>query len=316
MTAFEFVVKDLSDGINTELLLKELRTIILLKYNDSTTGLTKKITLPNLILLVENIIMPKFLKNYEFGYSKLTDDLDTKTKDVAMYGVTTDMLKADFSNIFANNIYSSNPVLKSFYITAKDAATGIQNATTPQLTTALISLMGSQFAPKIAGLFYYYHLTKAEYQTPIAIMAADPYLGFLAAEFTWTHSAKGLKFISDATEAIAKGPLGTTGALAKIIEMSNAATLPQTKLPDIAQEAISARIAAIPTEFALPADAPYKISYEARLINGTGCVLEQLVYITELFNKNGQKTYTFSAAEAALLKALADQYLTFSITLG
>ena len=30
MTAFEFVVKDLSDGINTELLLKELRTIILL----------------------------------------------------------------------------------------------------------------------------------------------------------------------------------------------------------------------------------------------------------------------------------------------
>jgi len=302
------------------------QNILLTKYTTTTSALTNKISLDNLMLLVENIITPQFLNKFNAGYTKLTDDLNAGTMDVAMYGITTKMLKYDFKNIFSNinvpglDLTAYKSAVNAIHNYMKPDGPGVSEATATELANFMPTIFNwsaySDAGPAIAKLFYYYHLTKDAYHCPIAIMAADPYLGFLTAEFTWTHNTKGIKFIADAAGAGSTNYTDTNLAIMNdIIAQSNAATLPETKLPEIARKAIGARIAAIPTEFAAVEDTPYKVPYENRLITTTGCVLDQLIYITELFNKNGKKGYTFSADEAALLKALADRYLTFSITL-
>jgi len=171
---------------------------------------------------------------------------------------------------------------------------------------------------EVAELFYYYNLTREAYNYPIAIMAADPYLGFLAADFAWTHGTDGKTVIDQATSTtLSSNP--TTNSIARIIAASNALVTPTqgSKLPSVSREAIVQQIAKLNTDFPASntANQLYRQTYLDRLINNpTESTLSYMIVITEKFNKNTLADYVFTEAEKILLGNLAVGYQKFTLT--
>ena len=170
---------------------------------------------------------------------------------------------------------------------------------------------------EVAELFYYYNLTREAYVYPIAVMAADPYLGFLAADFAWTHGTSGKPVIDQATSAILGSAQSTS--LARIIAASNTLVTPTqgSKLPNVSREAIAKMIEKLNKDHPASdsANQLYRQTYLDRLTNNpTESTLCYMVVITEKFNKNTLADYVFTETEKVLLGNLAVGYEKFTLT--
>ena len=306
-------------------------------YTTQTAALTNKVTLGNLVPLIDKIILP-YIRRWEKGVSN-----DTAKDAVAVHGVTVSMVYNWFEGIFitqvdafrktaigyefgATNVPGTNVTdpdnlqykvnqgdLKNIHDTAETIKATYLS--TLESTTLVMHALLEDI--EVAELFYYYNLTRSNYDYPIAIMAADPYLGFLAADFAWTHGANGKPVIDQATSAILTFAGNTS--LARIIPASNTLVTPTqgSKLPNVSREAIVKMIEKLNKDH--PASNTenqlYRQTYLDRLTNNpTESTLCYMVVITEKFNKNTLADYVFTETEKVLLGNLAVGYEKFTLT--
>jgi len=312
-------------------------------YISQTATLTNKVALGNLIPLIDKIILP-YIRRWEGGVSN-----DTAKDAVAVHGVTVSMVQEWFGGIFITQVdkianatmgqgFASQAVVVNtdptalakieaskltFTINQQDLNKIIIQAgiiktkylsTIASTTLAMHALLADI---EVAELFYYYNLTREAYNYPIAIMAADPYLGFLAADFAWTHGTAGKPVIDQATSTTLSSA-GTT-SLARIIAASNTLVTPTqgSKLPNTSREAIANMIEKLNKEFPASntANQLYRQTYLDRLTNNpTESTLSYMVVITEKFNKNTLADYVFIDTEKVLLGNLAVGYEKFTLT--
>lgn len=311
-------------------------------YKKQTEDLTHKVALGNLVPLIDKIILP-YIRRWEGGVSN-----DTTKDAVAIHGVTVDMLLNWFEGIFVTQVNTITRVTpptttsltpptpietenieasKLVYTTNADSLNQIIIQANAIKTNYLTNIDNTKLAihalladTEVAELFYYYSLTREAYSYPIAMMAADPYLGFLAADFTWTQGTDGMIAINKATMLIPGDPLLIT-SLARVKAASNnsMATTPTqvSNLPAVSREAIAQQLAKINIDY--PANntdkALYRQTYLDKLINNpTESTLSYMVIITEKFNKNTLNDYVFTEKEKLLLGNLVVGYEKFTLT--
>ncbi len=309
-------------------------------YKNQTEKLTHKVALGNLVPLIDKIILP-YIRRWEKGVST-----DANNNAVAVHGVTAEMLYYWFEGIFVTQVSTITRVTpptttsptfptqteaenieasKLIYTTNTDSLDKIIIQAKVIKTTYLKNIASTTLAihalladTDVAELFYYYSLTRKDYSYPIAMMAADPYLGFLAADFTWTQGTDGMTAINEATDSL--NILGDA-SLARVIVASNnsMATTPTqpSKLPAVSREAIAQQLTKINKDY--PASdtgkALYRQTYLDRFINNpTESTLSYMVIITEKFNKNTLNDYVFTEKEKLLLGNLVVGYENFKIT--
>lgn len=327
----------------TQLVVKHKKAIIASivqqTYIEKTNTLTKKVALGNIVPLIDKVILP-YIRHHEKGYSA-----DASKDDACVHGVTAGMLFNYFKNIFLPIPTTSAPTSTTNALETSEAAivrkekedlyklvfdqipaddltklnllsTTIQSNYLNTQENAVKSISNILSDINVAELFYYKHITNIAYGCPVAIMAADPFLGFLIADLTWTHGDLGLTLVNGMNSLI--GIEGTL-ALDKIISLANNVS-DLNKLPVLATEIIEAKIKQINKDY--PADATdpnklvYRTTYLDRFINNpTNSTIAQMVVIVEKFNKNTLSDYIFTTNENILLGNLVKKYETFSITL-
>lgn len=306
-------------------------------YISETATLTNKVALGNLIPLIDKIILP-YIRRWEGGVSN-----DTAKDAVAIHGVTVGMVQNWFEGIFITQVHTIADLSNQAVIVNTDP-TALAKIEASKLTFTInqadlykIVLQAADIKKKylstsesttlamhalladieVAELFYYYNLTREAYNYPIALMAADPYLGFLAADFAWTHGTDGKTVIDQATSTILSSAVATS--LARIITASNTLVTPTqgSKLPNVSREAMVKQIEKLNKDFPAsnPANQLYRQTYLDRLTNNpTESTLSYMVVITEKFNKNTLADYVFTETEKILLGNLAVGYEKFTLT--
>jgi hypothetical protein len=261
---------------------------------------TTKVSLPPLVQMVNNILIPT-VHFWEGTWS----DHPTDSAGVAMRGIVLSTLKNLFNNIF---IVTDVPQVRT--------AAQAWNTKHPtwrddlQLGKQLLYALGSN--EKVAGLFFFSFLSSRSNRSPVAIMTEDPFLGFFFAELCWGSGSN--VYNKDYTDI--DGLVSSYGWNGQVDTWASTIAGLGDKTVEVATKSILHRYNHI-TKISRDGskNSEFRTSWINRLLNDGKSDLMMMVAINEKFNLNTGGGYQLSPAELEHLNRKAECYKKVTIEL-
>jgi hypothetical protein len=273
----------------------------ILQAGIASAGLkTPKISLENLIQLIDTVIIPTTHK-WEGGWSDHPSDSGGAT----MRGVILTTFRGLFDSMFINTAIPA-------------VATAAQNWNKKYPNWKKDNELGKKMLyvvagnPSVGGLFIYKFLASGSNRYPIAIMSEDPFLGFFLSECCWGSGAGVYSSSRADFDGLAR-KYGWDGSHAKWASFINGLG---DKTVEFATQAILYRYNHL-MRISKPGtkNNVFRKGWLNRLLNAVDSNIMMLVKINENFNTNSSNQYKLSPSELAHLKRKADGYKQLNIEL-
>lgn len=272
--------------------------VIPISEKQMSTGLASggirepKISLPSLIQLTNNIILPA-IHYWEGTWA----DHPTDTTGATMKGITLKAMTGLFNGIFIN---TDIPAVKAI---ATAWNTKHPKWRDEPLAKELLYAIGSNDA--VAGLYFFAYMTHPSTRVPVAIMTEDPFLGYFYAGLCW---GTGSNVYTDQYVNIDSLAVGYGWNKEASHWMSTINALGD-KTVELATKSILARYNHI-MKISRPEmkSAEFREQWVNRLLNDNKSDLMLMITINEKFNLNSAGEYQFTPAELEHLNRKAELY--------
>ena len=275
----------------------------------SKSGVTPKIRVGTLAKVCEGFLIPQVQK-FEGGWGDHPNDSGGPT----MRGV----ISLTFQGYY-NRLFIEWPRLAGLNALADKAAAlarsypgvvggGGRNA---DVKGALYQFNSSH---KVASMFIWGGLCDSTTGYPIAVMAADAWLGYIQFEMCWgggpgsVFGPRKASFDGVAAKSFGRSGTGSNG-WAKWVNN----TLDPAKLPEFAVACFASQVGFYDRISATGKNTVFRKGWFNRLINFPTSDLKMCIIINEVFNKNTKSMFEFDAKEKEYLDAKAKIYESLTI---
>ena len=281
-----------------------------IKQAISKSGVTPKIRVETLAKVCEGFLIPQVQK-FEGGWGDHPNDSGGPT----MRGV----ISLTFQGYY-NRLFIEWPRLAGLNAIADKAAALAKNypgvigggGRNEHVKAALYNFNASH---RVASMFIWGGLCDSTTGFPIAVMAADAWLGYIQFEMCWGGGPGSVfgpgKASFDGVAAKSFGRPGTgVNGWAKWVNN----TLDPGKLPEFAVACFASQVAFYDRISATGKNAVFRKGWFNRLINFPTSDLKMAIIINEVFNKNTKSMFTFDQKEKEYLDAKAKIYESLTIS--